>query len=38
MEPDDALAIARKDPGHLDQECVEALAAGLQVAAERLAA
>ena len=38
MAPDDALAIARKDPGHLDQECVEALAAGLQQAAERLAA
>jgi HD-GYP domain-containing protein (c-di-GMP phosphodiesterase class II) len=38
MEPDDALAIARRDPGRLDQECVEALAAGLQQAAERLAA
>jgi HD-GYP domain-containing protein (c-di-GMP phosphodiesterase class II) len=38
MEPDEALAIARRDPGHLDQECVEALAAGLQEAAERLAA
>ncbi len=37
MEPDAALALARRDPGHLDQECVEALAAGLQRAAERLA-
>ena len=28
MEPEPALAIARGDAGHLDQHCVEALAAG----------
>ncbi len=38
MEPDEALALARRDPGHLDQHCVEALAAALDRAAERFAA
>ncbi len=38
MEPAEALAIARNDPGHLDQSCVEALAAGVESAAERFAA
>ena len=38
MEPDEALALARRDPGHLDQHCVEALAAGLDRAAQRFAA
>jgi HD-GYP domain-containing protein (c-di-GMP phosphodiesterase class II) len=38
MDPAEALAIAREDPGHLDQSCVEALAAGVESAAERFAA
>ena len=38
MDPAEALAIARNDPGHLDQTCVEALAAGVERAAERFAA
>jgi HD-GYP domain-containing protein (c-di-GMP phosphodiesterase class II) len=38
MEPDEALAMARRDAGHLDQRCVEALVAGLDRAAERFAA
>jgi HD-GYP domain-containing protein (c-di-GMP phosphodiesterase class II) len=38
LEPDEALALARRDPGHLDQQCVEALAAALDRAAERFAA
>ena len=38
MDPAEALAIAREDPGHLDQSCVEALAAGVERAAERFAA
>ena len=38
MDPAEALAIARKDPGHLDESCVEALAAGVEDVAERFAA
>ncbi len=38
MDPAEALAITREDPGHLDQSCVEALAAGVERAAERFAA
>ena len=39
MEPDEALRICRRDAGrHLDPLCVEALAAGIGQAAERLAA
>jgi HD-GYP domain-containing protein (c-di-GMP phosphodiesterase class II) len=39
MEPDEALAICRRDAGqHLDAACVEALAAGIGRAAERFAA
>ncbi len=38
MDPDEAFALARRDAGHLDQHCVEALAAALDQAAERFAA
>ena len=39
MEPDEALAIMRRDAGQaLDPLCVEALAAGVERAAERFAA
>jgi putative two-component system response regulator len=38
MGPEEALALARTDPGHLDESCVEALAAGVELASERSAA